>query len=469
MKKIRGAILLENILSFFVCICPLLDIASFLFRKRFGTNYSISTFIRPIIPIVAFIYIFVKQNNEKRLKIFYVSAIYAIYAIVHLYLYNILNTKCAFGTLMHEAQYIINYSFMILNLFIFNYTFDKKNDKKLKIAIVVSCTIYIISIYVSIITKTSSTTYIEGIGYKGWIESGNSVSSIFVLSAFIIMSFIMKINSKKIRSFVFIIMIFVGIYLMILLGTRVGFIGYILAIVCFIIAQIYEKIITNSKIDNKTFTVILAILILLTVVAIVTGSLTLKRRAYLKNIENNIIDYSTGDVSNLTGDLTEIKNAILENKLKDDYMTEEQKQSIIDLYKIAKNNNISNTNTRIQQMIYHCMLIKNQKNVMLIIFGNGYLINTNELVWEMEFPAILLNFGLVGFLLYMVPFIAVLVRALAFLKENYKKIDSEFIILLLASILSFVLSTLSGYTFFNASSMIVIIVANTLLKNKMNN
>ena len=106
---------------------------------------------------------------------------------------------------------------------------------------------------------------------------------------------------------------------------------------------------------------------------------------------------------------------------------------------------------------------------MLIIFGNGYLINTNELVWEMEFPAILLNFGLVGFLLYMVPFIAVLVRALAFLKENYKKIDSEFIILLLASILSFVLSTLSGYTFFNASSMIVIIVANTLLKNKMNN
>ena len=48
-------------------------------------------------------------------------------------------------------------------------------------------------------------------------------------------------------------------------------------------------------------------------------------------------------------------------------------------------------------------------------------------------------------------------------------IDTEFIMLMLAAILSFVLSTLSGYTFFNSSSMMIIIVVNILLKIKTQN
>ena len=107
-------------------------------------------------------------------------------------------------------------------------------------------------------------------------------------------------------------------------------------------------------------------------------------------------------MSHLTGDLTVIRNKIINNELEDGFMTEQQKQSILDLYDLAKKYNVSNTDTRKQQLIYHIMLLKNQKNIVLILFGNGYLINTNELVWEMEFPAFLLNFGLIGFALYMV-------------------------------------------------------------------
>ena len=40
---------IENILCAFIIICPILDIMSFLFRNKFNTNYSPSTFIRPII------------------------------------------------------------------------------------------------------------------------------------------------------------------------------------------------------------------------------------------------------------------------------------------------------------------------------------------------------------------------------------------------------------------------------------
>lgn len=478
MKKIIN---LENLLCFFIIICPILDISSFWFRTKFETNYSISTFIRPIIPIILFIYLFFKDKNKYRIKIMGIVSIYVIYAAIHLYIYKKMMTGCTFGTVIHEAQYIVNYSFMIMNLFIFSSMISGTPSKiipKVKMnsegvpeiiqkSIIISLSIYIISIYIAIITHTSSTTYIEGIGFKGWFESGNSISAILVLSTFIILSFIMKIENKITRMYIIAILALVGIYLITLIGTRVGLFGFALAIVCFIIAQLAENIAVKVGVNKKNFIIFLSILVLLIILVITAGSVTIKRRQHLKNMESTIIDESTGNVSHLTGDLTVIRNKIVNNELEEGFMTEAQKQSVLDLYDYAEKYNVSNTNTRMQQLIYHCMLVKNQKNPLLVLFGNGYLINTNELVWEMEFPAFILNFGIIGFLLYMVPFLYILFRALKTMIKNFKNTDVEFTMLLLAVMLSFILSTLSGYTFFNSSSMIIIIIANVLLNNKI--
>ena len=51
--KLKKIFTIENLLCFFIVICPILDVSSFLFRNYFDTNFSISTFIRPIIPIIA--------------------------------------------------------------------------------------------------------------------------------------------------------------------------------------------------------------------------------------------------------------------------------------------------------------------------------------------------------------------------------------------------------------------------------
>lgn len=478
MEKIKKLLTVENLLSFFVIICPILDIASFLFRNKFNTNYSISTIIRPIIPMIIFAYIFFKEKIK--VKTIGIVGIYAVYAFVHLLMYSKLIRGCTFGTVMHEAQYIVNYSFMILCLYVFYSIFSLKSNqynkttadpkimsKTVRKSLIIALSIYIISIYISIITKTSSTTYIEGIGYKGWFESGNSISAILVLSIFIVLSFIMQIKNKAKKAYVVLILTLVGIFLMTLIGTRVGLIGFALATLSFIIAQISEKIAIKSSFSKRSFTVLLVILLLLIIVVITAGSVTLKRRQHLKNMENTIIDESTGEVSHLTGDLTVIRNKIVNNELEENFMTEAQKQSILDLYDIAKKYNVSNTNTRAQQLIYHCMLVKNQKNPILILFGNGYLTNTNELVWEMEFPAFIANFGIIGFALYMGPFLTILFKAIITIFKKFRKIDAEYTMLLLTVLLSFVLSTLSGYTFFNSSSMIIIIIANVLLINKI--
>lgn len=65
MKKLKSILILENLLYLFIIILPILDITSFLFRKFFETNFSPSTFIRPIIPIVAITIIFFKNKKNK--------------------------------------------------------------------------------------------------------------------------------------------------------------------------------------------------------------------------------------------------------------------------------------------------------------------------------------------------------------------------------------------------------------------
>ena len=184
MKK---KITLENIACIFIILCPVLDMASFIFRNAFDTSFSPSTFIRPIIPIVLGIIMFFKTN--RKLKLVLLAIIYAVYGAVHLYLFQTLKTSLSYSSVTHELQYIVNYTFMILNLILYLWI-SKDDTDKLKKSLAISCAIYIISIYISILTGTSSSTYIEGMGYKGWFESGNSISAILTLSLFIIIMFV---------------------------------------------------------------------------------------------------------------------------------------------------------------------------------------------------------------------------------------------------------------------------------------
>lgn len=465
-EKIKGKINVENILCLFIIICPFLDILSFLYRNIFNTSLSPSTVLRPIITISVIIYLFFKKDKKFKIYTFLSFVIYAIYAVIHLYLFQKVKTGSSYSGVVHEAQYIVNYSFMILNLFIFIYIFKDKNTDKLKKSILISACIYISSIYIAILTHTSSYTYWEEqMGYKGWLESGNSTGAIFLLTMFIYINFI---KDKKYRKIVIPLLLLVGIFLTFLIGTRVGLLGFIGVLAIFIIVEVFYSLLHNEKV-NKKYVIIGGVSIaIIGVTVIVFGSTTLQRRKHLKEIENNIVDESINGNSHITGDLLEIKNKIDKNELEEGYMNESEKQSILELYNIANEMNITNNDYRMQQLIYNFVLVKNQKNVGLIFFGNGYMANFYELVLEMEIPAFLCNFGIIGFGLYFVPFLSIFIYGMWIGIKNIKKIDDEYIMLVFGSGFTFALSFFSGYTFFNSSTMIIIVVINTLLISKIN-
>lgn len=462
MKKVKEKLNIENLLTVFIILCPILDIASFIFRNIFNTKISPSTIIRPILPIIAFIYYFIKADKKYKLKMFGISAIYGIYAIIHLILFTTVKSECSYSNISHELQYLVNYTFMIIILYVFIKTFKEKlSTEKLEKATVISVGIYLLSIILSIITNTMSSTYIEGMGIKGWFESGNSISATLILSMYILL---MNKNIKY-KKIIITELILMGIFLTMLIGTRVGLYGFILTIGIFVLVK--SNIFNINKINKKIVIAGGALLALIILIICLVGSNTFTRRQHLKDIEANIVDSSNNEEAHLTGSLIEIKDKIDNKQIDEKYMNEVQQKSVLELYDIANKLQISNNDQRMQQLLYNAILVKNQANLLLILFGNGYMNQFRELVLEMDIPAFLFNFGIIGLFLYFVPFLSIFIYTLYWAIKRYKIIDEQYIMYLLGLGLSFALSVFSGYVFFNMSTDSIIIVICVLLLNKV--
>ena len=456
-RFIKEKLNIENLLCLLIILLPILDMASFLFRNYFKTTYSPSTFLRPIISIIVTITIFIKEKKTRK-NLILAGFIYGIYSLVHLWIFNQLKTGISYGGITNELRYIVNYSFMVLNLFLFIHVFKNKAENKLKVSVLISISIYILSIWISIITKTSSSTYIEGIGYKGWFETGNSVGAILILSMFIILNMIKK---TKYRYWVISVVVLVGLYTTMMLGTRVGLLGFIISISLYILTEIILAILKHTKLNKKFIIGAIASGCVIVVGITLIGSNTIKRRQHIKDVEEEASNI------HIASGILEIKEKIDNNTLEEGYMSEAQKQSIIDLYNYANAHQFANNDMRMQQLVYNAYLVKNQANIMALLFGNGFQANYAELVLEMETPAFLFNFGILGFILYFVPVLAIFIYGIYIAIKNIKKIDAEYIMLIFGIFLSFAFSFLSGYTFFHASSMLIIVTLSALLINKI--
>lgn len=495
MNKLKQ-LKMEHIIYFYIIICPILDIVSFLFRNAFNTNISISTFLRPIIPIILAIYIFIKANKKHKLILSGIGLVYVIYGIVHLAVTKTFLTGCSYGGIVQELQYVVNYTFLIFNLVVFYYVFINNNWRKdnksnivinkennnndlienkkekttkeskntkvlnLRVSILIMCAIYIVSIYISILTGTSSYTYAEEqIGYKGWIESGNSLSAILCISTFLILPLI---KNKKYRIYAIIVLILVGIFLVSLIGTRVGLLGFFIAIAVFIALEVFFS---KNKIAIIGF-----IILGVSVIAVgLVGSNTLKRRSQMNESQYDIIDEATGEVGHMTGDMLKIKNKILDGSLEEGFMSYAQQNAVLKLNEYTTSHNIEGNNTRKQQLMYNYYLVLEQKSILGILFGNGFEANFREMVMENELASLLFNFGIFGFFMYAGPFLAILIYAVIdVIKRLKEKLDTSYLMAISALGFLIILSYLSGYIFFNSSLIAIISVVCTLVLDSIN-
>ncbi len=462
MRKVNFK--MEYLIYAFFVLSPFLDAFSFLFRQDVANAIiSPTTLIRPIIPCILFLYLWIKEKPLQKKMVFGVF-VYGLYAFIHLILFSKLKRESSYGSIFHEMQYLLNYSYMMMMLFIVSYFRYKNRLGEIKRYVFFYLMGYMMIIYASILSNTSSPTYIDGIGFKGYFASGNSLGSIILLSLLLLFPYIFngKKNKKK-----WILVLFVGIYLLFFLGTKTGLLGFPLVCLVYLSYFLIQKFQKKTyKLSKKFFLLTLVGVAIVSISVFFLGTTTLKRLSHMKDEANQVIDPMTGDISHVTGDSLKFIEAIKKGEMKDEVMSKEVQQSFLDMYEIANRYQISNGSRRTLQFIYQTSLIKNQHNFFYLLVGNGHLTNYSEMTFEMELLAILYNFGILGFFLYAFSFVKEFFLGIVMFFKKFKQINMEYYISLATLGLGLAFSLLAGYTFFNVSSMLMIILATVLLKEE---
>ena len=316
-------------------------------------------------------------------------------------------------------------------------------------------TTYLGIIYLSLITNTSSSTYLDGVGDKSWFLSGNSLSASLL---FLYMYNLLLINKKNYKKRIPLIILTI-IYMMFILGTRTGYYGIILLTCLYLFIKfgfVYKAFLKKNKILVSLSLVIIIFL------SLVGGNYFLTRQKNLDDLSNSTIDPITGDVAHVTGDTITFISKIKDDTLTD--MNRLRQQSYLKTYEIANKYEIKATDRRIQQLIYHSYMYVDSNSLLTYLFGNGYLNHYGEYVLEMETFALLYNFGILGFILFLGPIIAFLIIGLLNLIKKIKENDYKYILIFLMLGFSFCLSTLTGYVFFNPTTSLIVILMALVLK-----
>ena len=425
----------------------------------FGFSLSLSSLLRLIIPFSLIIYIFFKDKDERK-KIFILGLVFLGYSLMHLYLYEKNLNAFAYGNTFYEATYLLHYIYLIFCMYLFYYVFKDGKNELYKYLFIFNI-IYIVSLYMALITNTSEFTYIEGIGYKGWFSIGGTVGGVLVLSLFLLLPYIFKDKKNIILKSVFLISNY--LYLIFILGTRVGMYGSILTLIVYVVSLFLLSLIQKIKFNKKILLYSSISLIIVFIVIYNVGSMAIEKRKMLENWDGKNPVEETDEPIYMAYDFILLKEDIEKGNIQEGFISDEQIDAIVSLDKYTTKNKTRSTDLRKQQLLYHYYLYKNQKSIALKLFGNGYLANMGALTLEMEMPALLFNFGLFGLILFFCPFLIILVYSIILAIKNIKKIKIEFVMLIMSSFMSMAIAYTSGHTYFNTSVMLVLFIINTLL------
>lgn len=532
--------ILLKIMYLYILISPILDTLSYMYRKYTNNieGSSPSTYIKPIIPLVISLIILYKAKIKEKILLIAFASIYLIYIVFHILTYKSINTVFEHQPIITEIRMCINFSLLILNIYIFNRVFlnlennkEKENKniknneeqnilknsnvniKRLKESIVLTGLIHLILIYVSIIFKVSPTTYNEGMGLKGFFESGNSLSAILLFSLGVNLLLIRE-EEKRYKKLIYILISILNIvFLAMFLGTRTGFFGSILLVFTYLFSLIVEKILkymknkkykkifenndensikliikNSKKIQSKSIKIIVgSLLLILTLILILFNLNILKlnslssikkirfiqRRSHLASEEIRLRE-ERKSLNLPKGPLGIVKEYIRikednKNKNFDEYTREEK--IITKFIDYIEKYDENSTDLRRLQEIYAKIEFEidlKDNNYMPIIFGNSNTKKQGEVVLEKELLAFWYNYGIIGTILFVLPIVIILIRSIIFGLKNILIIDSEYLMYNFIILFALTLSYLMGYVLFNITSGIILSVIITLLNYKIN-
>ena len=457
-----------NVILLFVLLQPFLDILSRL--AIIDVIPNISTYVKPLFVFTVALYLVVKYSPIKKKWIIY-AVFFSIFALVHLYLlYQML---IGMDIILHELRFMINIAYMIaLFASMFTLIHWSKNDesmyKKIKYVVVYTFGIYLFLYLLAVVTGTSFMTYEYADkakqGFKGWYDSGQILGHALSILFPIILYTILKPNKHKLLRFTFLALVVLCVSL---LGTKVPYFITLIVLILYLIIIVVLRIINNNFIFSK-YNIFIVVLAIVTMI----GTYQFTPVAFNTDINNRNakITLDNYDLSVVSGKKVNYEDIFKNNpKSKLFYVKRYykwQKQASSYLQKQFVKGVVHPANTRDKQLFYS-MKLYDISTPQYKIFGLGFLNQEDSLSLERDFFMAIFNFGIIGFILFLLIPILAFIKATKFIINNIKNIDLEICMLYMGLGIFFCISIYAGYSYIYTNFSIFLVLLITMLNLKI--
>ncbi len=418
---------ITKIILYFVLLSPIFDLITSLLLNVAKIEFNFIIAFKMLFMLICIYYLFfISKAKYKKISIAYIITT-SIYIIV----YSLITIKQKdLNVLPYEIQNLFRSFFYPLTLVsIFNIYEEKQfniDNKHLSIILL----IYIILLFIPTITKADFSSYAYSkVGSIGWFNSTNEIGAIIsILLPFGIY------NLFKIKNLVLkITILLISIYTYFSLGTKVPILSLVIVIMTYLLIYVI-KIIKLKKIKN-----ILIIIISISIITI-TSIILIPKTSFYKNIKIHL-------------DFLEIKSItdFYDVHIIDHFIFSERVSFYID----TRKNYIK---APIEQKLLGIGYIEN--------YGTD---NVKIKTIEMDYYDIFFRNGLIGFTLYFIPYIIILIKIFKKLSLKNNILTIEKLNLYLSIILILILSLFSGHIITSPSVSIFCIIILIMTLKEDNN
>lgn len=482
---------LKVLITALFIILPFLDILRTTFIKDVELfNIAIIELVNILLIGLSFLLTLLKRIKTNKKDIFLLFIFLALsFVYIYLHYQNIIKfdvsifTKAKFNLIV-ESFYICRvYILPLILLFVLSLNKDIFNrDYYLKIAkiviIIISFSIVILNIFkLSYISYSANHSFnvrnmfdyflyngdFKMLSSRGWFDSANELSATLLM----LLPFNIYMLYKENKKFN-VVLLFVQILSMILLGTRTSAFGSIAVCVFSLGMYVAVKYIQKESV-NKLFAQRFAVIILLC-----TAYLSISP-TMLARINDGFVDFSVKD-TNAYQKLKDIKNIDdsgeleeLIKKYSDEYKVNEEflklypvKNDMQFWLRIFNRDKALNNNSRVLKVDIISRIYERNNNDKDKYFGIGYTLNFMDLERDYVYQYYL--FGIFGLLLFIVPYILVIVcnafKALFNLKANLK---FRTLLVFMSPFMGLILAYLSGHVFGWVSPMMFLVMSIAML------
>lgn len=444
MGKLEGNF--TSALKAFIICQPILDILTYFSMEYWNLPLTIGIAIRILFMGYSLLYIFwEKESRWKKQVIFYLGILFAVLGFSFLLNYF---TKPDF-ILFDEIQYYVkNLYFPVLNSALLLAQADRDHKTGVKLYELIPSAMFILSLslFLAVLTGTSNRTYQFQEGYLGWFFAGNEISAILAICFPVVLySFKNEQNHRK-RSF-FLLCLFMMMAAALLIGTKVSYFSILLTLIIAVFGTIIQKVFLEKKIPvKKTAVLFLAMIVSYIAATPFTPSYNNLGGFFQRlSIEKQFAD-SEKEV---------LEEPSAEHEQESDLPDQEASNGFLSVILSKRDIHLQN-------------LLEDYKDAGIIhqLFGLGYagFYEGEPKLAEMDFFDIFISFGIVGFLIMLLPFFVIVKDLLKFLFRQPKRFfHPEHINLLISLFLGLGIAFFAGHVLYAPAVSIYLAMVFVLL------